>query len=98
MIFKMARYTVRPENLNDVKEAIQEFVAEIKENEPATFYETYQEAEGPTFVHLMCFENEEAEDAHKNSSHTNTFVDRIYPICENPPIFTSLSLLDSSEL
>ena len=98
MIFKMARYTVRPEKVEEVKNAIEGFVAGIKENEPSTFYETYQEANGPSFVHLMCFESEEAEDAHRNAPHTNTFVDLLYSSCENPPIFTNLSLLGSSEL
>ena len=98
MIFKMARYTVRPDKLEDVKNAIEEFVAEIKENEPATFYETYQEAAGSSFVHLMCFESEEAEAAHRNAPHTNTFVDQLSSSCENPPVFTDLSLLGSSEL
>ena len=98
MIFKMARYTVRPERVTEIKNAIDDFVASIKENEPATFYETYQESDGPSFVHLMCFEDEEAEDAHRNPPHTNTFVDLLSSSCENPPIFIDLSLLGSSEL
>ena len=98
MRFKMARYTVRPDKLEEVKEAIAEFVDQIKENEPATFYETYQEGSAPSFVHLMCFDSEESEDAHRNAAHTNTFTDRLYSSCENPPVFTDLSLLGSSEL
>lgn len=98
MKFKMARYTVRHDKLEEVKEAIAAFVDGIKQNEPSTFYETYQEANGPSFVHLMCFENEEAEDVHRNAPHTNTFTDLLSTCCENPPVFSELSLLDSSEL
>jgi len=98
MRFKMARYTVQLEKLEEVKDAIAEFVDQIKESEPSTFYETYQEGDTPSFVHLMCFESEEAEDAHRNAPHTNTFTDKLSSSCTNPPVFTDLSLLGSSEL
>jgi quinol monooxygenase YgiN len=66
--------------------------------EPGTFYEAYQEEDSPAFVHLMCFESEDAEDAHRKSAHTGKFVSTLYPICEQEPVFTDLSLFRSSEL
>ena len=78
MIIKLAMYSVKPERVEIVKKVIPEFVNSIKQNEPETFYESYNYEEN-SFVHLMKFKTREAEEYHRNSEHTKKFVEIIYP-------------------
>ena len=82
-------YSVKPESVEIVKSAVSEFVNSIKENEPETFYESFN-YEQNSFVHLMKFKNEEAEEYHRNSGYTKKFVEIIYLECIEPPVFKDL--------
>lgn len=89
MIIKLAMYSVKPGSIEVVKKAVSEFVNSIKQNEPETFYESYNYEEN-SFVHLMKFKTKEAEEYHRNSAHTKNFVEIIYPECIEPPAFKDL--------
>lgn len=98
MIHKIARYKVKPEKLAEAHEAIKEFVAAVKENEPGTLlYHAYQERNSFHFYHIMTFADSKAEEAHRNSEHTKKLVAELYPICDEPPRFGDLKLLASSD-
>jgi quinol monooxygenase YgiN len=41
-------------------------------------------------MHLMGFENEHDEEAHRQSQYTRDFVQDLYPNCDEEPKFTRL--------
>ena len=74
-IYTIAQYKVRPEGVEKVKRAIQEFVPHVKANEPGTrMYLAWQQQDDPTsFVHFFIFENEAAHEAHSRSEEVKRF-------------------------
>lgn len=71
----IAEYRVRPEGVEKVKRAIQEFVPYVTAKEPGTrMYLAWQKQEDPTcFVHFFIFENEAAHRAHGTSEAVKRF-------------------------
>lgn len=96
MIHKVARYVVKEDEVDRALAAIAEFVAEVRNREPGTVYHAYQSDDGVTFVHFMGFPDAAAEEAHRVSSHTGKFVDTLYALCEETPVFSDLSLIEST--
>jgi quinol monooxygenase YgiN len=74
-IYTIAQYRVRPEGVEKVKRAIQEFVPYVKANEPGTrMYLAWQQQDDATsFVHFFIFENEAALAAHSKSEAVKRF-------------------------
>lgn len=97
MIYKIVHYKMMPDKGDVAVEALEEFVAGIAMDEPETYYEAYQEEDGVSFVNIMRFPDETAEKYHQSASHTMRFVERIYPNCEEMPVFTTLKLVKSTE-
>lgn len=94
MIVKHVTYQVHPETLDAVLEAVSRFVQAVAEHEPSTVYTAYQDGKDPTsFVHLMRFPDEQAEEAHRLASYTDQFVEVLYPSCRREPVFRDLRLL-----
>jgi quinol monooxygenase YgiN len=96
MIRKLASYRIDPESLEEVKQAIEDFVAAIARKEPETIYEAYRVADGMSFLHLMTFPDQDAEKLHQAAPHTKRFVDILYPLCEEQPTFLDVTLVKSS--
>jgi len=91
MKYKMAKFSVKRENLSVAIAAIEEFVSQVKKHEQDTLkYESYQTMEKNEFVHFMCFKDEQAEQHHRNASYTKKFVEVLYPLCEKLPLFTDI--------
>ena len=65
-IFRTARYTIRPEAMEAVKEIARQTVAYTREHEPGTLmYIVVQEAENPkNFVHISAYSDEAALERH----------------------------------
>ncbi|MFN8457730.1 MAG: antibiotic biosynthesis monooxygenase family protein [Anaerolineae bacterium] len=97
-IYKTARFKVRPEGMEKCQQAIREFVAYIKQNEPGTrLYTALQEAQDETsFMHYFIFENAEAEEIHRTSEAVKQFTAILYPETLDEVIFTNYSLVASS--
>jgi quinol monooxygenase YgiN len=96
-VHMMAIYRVKPENLDEIKEAVSEFVTAVKENEPeALFYESYRGIGDVSFFHVMTFEDAAAEEKHRSTPHMSTFVEKMYPCCEDEPGFVELELVKSN--
>jgi quinol monooxygenase YgiN len=96
-IHMMAIFKVKVDKVDDVRLAVTEFVDAVKENEPGTlFYESYQGKGDLSFFHLMTFEDGVAEELHRQTSHMTTFVQKLYPNCEEEPGFVELELVGSN--
>ncbi|MFC1733457.1 putative quinol monooxygenase [candidate division KSB1 bacterium] len=95
MIHFIATYKVKEEKLEEVKNAIPDFVTAVRDNEPTTlYYSSYQKKEEPlSFVHLMSFENEDAKRFHENAEYTKKFMEFLCPECENPPEYIELQMI-----
>lgn len=91
----VVRYKVKEAKLDEAKDAIVEFVDAVKSNEPATLvYQVFQDNIDPLIVfHFMIFEDEYAQTLHRKSSYVKKFVDVIYPLCAEEPVFTGLNLI-----
>jgi quinol monooxygenase YgiN len=74
-IYQTATYQVRPQAVEKVKRAIEEFVQYIRTNEPGTrMYAAWQQEDDPTrFIHLFIFADEAAQTAHSESQAVKRF-------------------------
>jgi quinol monooxygenase YgiN len=96
-VHMMAIYRIKPDKLEEVEAAVTEFVAAVKEKEPETlFYESYRGVGDVSFFHIMTFENAYAEEKHRATPHMETFVQALYPSCEEEPGFVDLELVGSN--
>lgn len=93
MIIKEARFKIKPEKLDEGLSLIRTFVHKVKKNEPDTLaYTSYQSEDDPTrFIHFMQFKDREAEEYHRNTEYVKTFVEGLYPICDEVPEFRNLN-------
>jgi quinol monooxygenase YgiN len=75
MIYTIAHYQVKPQAVDKVKRAIEEFVRYVKANEPRTkMYTAWQQKDDPTrFVHFFIFADEAAHAAHGGSEAVKRF-------------------------
>jgi len=97
MKYTMARYTVRPETVREVKQAIAEFVTEIRRHEPRTLYLVFREERQHTFVHWMSFEDEAAERRHAQARYNDRFVKKLLPSCVGKASFNEFRLFAASK-
>lgn len=95
MINKMVTYKVRKDAVDEVKMFVREFVENIKLNEEGTLlYRALQHSDDPTkFIHFMTFEDEYAEDQHRNSNYNEEFMSSIEEFCDGRIDITDLSRL-----
>ncbi len=92
MIHKIVHYKVKQDEVDVIAKATQNFVEAVRTNEPQTNYQAYQRLDDSTrFIHVMSFQNQEAEGHHKDADYTQAFVDVLSPRCEEEPEFTDLS-------
>ena len=95
-IYQTAHYEVEPGAAAQVKAAIDEFVAYVRDNEPGTrFYAAWQQKDDPTrFVHLFIFEDEAAHRAHGQSAAVRAFEAVYRPhLVGGPVVFTDYELV-----
>ena len=92
MIERRASFKVMEEHLDAAVAAIQEFIDGIVAREPnTTIYHSYQDMDDPTrFFHLMRFTDAEAREYHVSSDHVKVFVDKLYPLCDEKPVFVDV--------
>jgi quinol monooxygenase YgiN len=98
-IYKTERFKVRPESIDRCKQAIHEFIAQVRLHEPGTiYYESWQEVDDPTsFVHFFVFENAWAEEKHRTSDWVKRFTDVLYPETITPPDFMDYHQVATTE-
>jgi quinol monooxygenase YgiN len=95
-IYQTGGYQVKPSAVNRVKEAIRQFVAYVKANEPSTqMYLAWQEKNDPTrFLHLFIFADEAAQARHGQSEAVKRFESVYSPeLVGGEVVFTDYELI-----
>ena len=89
-IHMIAEYRVRPDAVDPSLEAIRRFVEAVAAQEPGTrHYVAWQDERDPVhFVHHFVFEDEAAEQRHRDSEAVKTFTAVLYPATVNGVHFT----------
>jgi quinol monooxygenase YgiN len=89
MIYMTARFRVEPQAVQASLYAINDFIDGIKATEPGTLqYTSVQDLEDSfAFLHFFAFEDEAAEEIHRNSANTAQFVEALYDHLEGDVIF-----------
>ena len=96
-IHMLAIFKVKPDKVDTIRLAVNQFIDAVRENEPGTlFYESYQGKGDSSFFHVMTFENAVAEELHRQTPHMATFVGKLDPNCEEEPGFVELELVGSN--
>ncbi len=92
-------FKVKKNKVDEAKTAIRKFVDEITRKEPGTIlYNCFQEkSDSTSFIHIMTFESEKAEEHHRHTNYVKEFVDQLYPICKTQPFFSELNLICSNK-
>jgi len=87
-IFQTAHYRVEASAAEDVRAAIEAFVAYVAQNEPATkMYTAWEAVDDPTkFVHLFEFADEAAHQQHGRSDAVATFESVYTPVLVGGPV------------
>jgi len=99
-IYTIAEYRVRPEGVEKVKRAIEEFVPYVKAEEPGTrMYLAWQQQDDATrFVHFFIFENEAAHEAHGKSEAVKRFEAAYRPeLVGGDVVFTDFNMIASNQ-
>jgi quinol monooxygenase YgiN len=91
VIRKTAQYQIKHEARAEVEHAIREFVTAVAHAEPFTEYVALELEDGVSYLHLMGFPSEEAEQQHRAADYTRKFVDVLYPCCVAEPTFTGFT-------
>ena len=88
-IYTAARFRVQPESVQTCLHAINDFIDYIKQNEPTTLrYTSVRSFEDSfSFLHFFAFEDEAAEQRHRNSPGTKRFVEALYPNLDGDLMF-----------
>lgn len=95
-VYQTAHYQVKPEAVEKVKAAIEEFVGYVREQEPTTwFYVAWQSEDDPSkFVHLFTFEDDAAQELHGQSEALKKFEDVYQPeLLGGPVVFTDYRMV-----
>ena len=92
MIAKLARYRLKADKQDETVTILEEFVKAVKENEPNTLrYVVYRLEDGVSFVHIMYFKDEEAEQLHHGSNYVKKFTELLNPSCVDAPEFIKIA-------
>lgn len=88
------RHSVRESDIETVKKAITELLDGVRRNEPHTRYEVYKVRGTNSFIHFMCFPDEQAEQINKVASYTQHFIETVHPLCTDKPKFADLDKIE----
>jgi quinol monooxygenase YgiN len=98
MLAKTARFTVRPEARERCEAAIREFVSALDDEPGTRVYVALRERGDPTrFLHVMVFDDEEADERHRHAEHTRRFVEALYPHTLEGVAFNDFTLVNAAK-
>ncbi|HET7440475.1 MAG TPA: antibiotic biosynthesis monooxygenase [Terriglobales bacterium] len=96
-LYQTGSYQVKSSAVNKVKQAIREFVAYVKANEPGTqMYLAWQQKDDPTrFIHLFIFQDAAAQKKHGESDAVKRFESVYSPeLVGGEVVFTDYEMVD----
>jgi quinol monooxygenase YgiN len=99
-IYQTATYRVKPQAVEKVKRAIEEFVQYVRTHEPGTrMYIAWQQQDDPTrFIHLFIFENAAAQTVHSESQAVKRFESIYSPeLVGGEVVFTDFNLVATNQ-
>lgn len=99
-IYQTATYQVKPQAVDKVKQAIDEFVHYVRANEPGTrVYVAWQQQDDPTrFIHLFTFEDAAAQTLHSESDAVRRFESIYTPeLVGGAVVFTDFNLVATNQ-
>jgi quinol monooxygenase YgiN len=92
MIAKLARYRVKADKQEQVVSIVEEFVKKVRDQESNTLrYTAYRLEDGVSFVHIMYFKDEEAEEHHRGTDYLKQFEKLLHPDCVEEPVFVTIT-------
>ena len=98
MIFKIARFEVRPEEREAAEQAIAEFAEYVAAQLEGSDWATYRDKDNPNrFVSIISIVDQKSEDWHRRAPGTKRFVDALYPKLVGEVQFTDYELVATSE-
>lgn len=94
-VYMTTRFNVRPQAIEECKQAIKDLVEHCKANEPGTvLYLAQQDILNPrSFLNTIFFESEAAMLLHRNTKAADRFVSTLYPQTLEPIEFTEHNLI-----
>jgi quinol monooxygenase YgiN len=97
-IYMTARFQVRPESVEKVRQAVRDFIDHIRANEPGTgLYVSLEDSKDPTrFLHVFWFTGEDAQQTHRTSEAVDRFTSILYPETVGGVEFTTYDLVAST--
>ena len=96
MRYRIARFRVRASEAAAAEKAIIAFVAKVADEPMTLRYESFREPDGVSYLHLMAFADDAAEEAHRETGHMKEFVAALYPKCEVQPVFAELKMVSGA--
>jgi len=98
MIFKIARFEVRPEEQQAAEQAMREFAQYVQEQLEGSDWATYREKANPCrYVSLISIVDEKSDEWHRRAPGTRRFVDMLHPKLVGEVEFTDFELVATSE-
>lgn len=99
MIAKLARYKLKADKQDEVVSILEEFVKTVKEKEPNTLrYVVYRLEDGVSFVHIMYFKDEAAEQHHQEADYVKKFDELLNPNCVDAPEIVKITPVPAHHL
>jgi quinol monooxygenase YgiN len=98
MIYEITEFSVLPDKLAEAQSLIQNFIQNIKTNEPEILsFECYQDHGGNRFFYLASFKDRKSESSYQQNTSTQTFLSSLNPLCQNKPVVTTLDMVGKKE-
>jgi quinol monooxygenase YgiN len=95
LITIIVRYKVKKKKLAKAKDAISEYVEEVKKNEPGTIeYKVFQDDDDiSSFVHIMSFTDKNAKKIHEKTEHLKKLKKILVPMSKGKAEYTTLTVV-----
>jgi quinol monooxygenase YgiN len=98
MIFKIARFEVKPDQREAAEKAMAEFAEFVGAQLEGSDWATYREKQNPNrYVSIISIVDARSEDWHRRAPGTRRFTDALYPALVGEVQFTEYELVATSE-
>jgi quinol monooxygenase YgiN len=96
MKWRTMAFRARAAEVAAVEKAIIAFVAKVAD-EPGTLrYESFRQADGVSYLHLMSFADDAAQQAHEQTEHAKAFLAELRARCDGQPAFADLRMVSGA--